>query len=102
MFTIELNNITSCTIKGKHKGSSIGWLGSVSPELVLTSKFKSMKVDVNDGSVTKHHPLIDRLVGESRLVLLSKNGKLFTIIRPFYINNRDIVSKNLFGIYSYL
>ena len=72
---VEFHNIAACAIKGGKSWRNTKWIGDDADSLILTDGLKSRKLNIADGSITKHIPLIDRLINESKAVTVTGCGE---------------------------
>lgn len=83
MFHIELDNSVAFAIRGSKPWPCIRWFGKQTEELGLAVYNNSshtprcMELSSSDGSISKHHPLVDKFISDSSLISSSKDGKLF-------------------------
>lgn len=72
---LELENVQSCNIKGSRSWPFVAWLLDGTNNLLLNDGHKSKRLDTKDGSITKHSPLVDRLISECQSVIQSPEGE---------------------------
>lgn len=71
MFHVDIRITGSCSVKGRNSWCSAGLIGANNDQIALLGRRKSMRLNIKDGSISKHHPLVDRLVSDSLSVWFS-------------------------------
>ena len=80
MTHVELSSLSSCSIRGKLTWSSVVWFGRDAEKFLLTNNNKCKLLNIEDGSIIKHNPLIERFIQESLIVTPSKDGEWLLIL----------------------
>lgn len=74
---VELTNSGACAIRGKLTWPSVVWFGRDAESFLLVSERKSRLLDTGDGSISRHIPLVDRLISESIKIASSREGMCY-------------------------